>query len=182
MKKILAALCLLFSLSAHAGNIQSATLKASGLTCSMCSKAVYTALSKVAFVQEVQASIRESSYTLRFKKDAAVNLDAIKNAVEDAGFSVAQLLVTVDFSGEAIENDTHLEQGSNTWHFVNVKPQKLTGLQTLTVIDKHFVPAKDFKKYRALTGMSCYDTGYMQSCCSKSRKGRIYHVTLPASV
>ncbi|MEI8142291.1 MAG: heavy-metal-associated domain-containing protein [Chitinophagia bacterium] len=68
------------------------TLVASGLTCSMCSKAIFKSLTKLDFVEEVKVDIEKSTYILSFKTDSKVNLAQIKKAVTDAGFGVKSLV------------------------------------------------------------------------------------------
>ena len=88
--------------------VEKVTLVASGLTCSMCSKAIYQALQKVNVIESVKANIKESSYDITFKKDVAISFDDIRRTVEDAGFSVAKLQVTFNFDNVAVENDKHI--------------------------------------------------------------------------
>src|SRR4051812_48315307 len=76
-----------------------ASLQASGLTCSMCSKAVLKALQKVPFVETVDVDLKKQEYNMAFKNGAAVDFDALSKAVEDAGFSVSSLNVTANISG-----------------------------------------------------------------------------------
>lgn len=71
--------------------ITKATLVASGLTCSMCSKAIFKALTSLDFVAEVKVDIELSKYILTFKSDKKVVIDQIKSAVTDAGFGVQSL-------------------------------------------------------------------------------------------
>lgn len=162
--------------------IKSATLQASGLTCSMCSKAIYKSLIAIPFVQAVQSNIQNSSYTLSFKDGVSVDFDALKKAVTNAGFSVASLKAIITFSNAAIKNDAHIELDGKTYHFLNVKPQTLTGDRQITLIDKNFLSNKEYKKFTKFTTMKCYETGMMESCCSnKNQSGtatRIYHVTI----
>lgn len=75
------------------GDIESVSLTASGLTCSMCSKAIYKSLQKVPSVSKVDVDIENSVYNIFFKKDQEVNLKALEQAVTDAGFSVAKMIV-----------------------------------------------------------------------------------------
>src|SRR5678815_809941 len=91
MKKIIAVVVLAFVTVALQAQFSKATLQASGLTCSMCSKAVKVALEKVSFVQEVKVNIKSQEYTILFKENNNADFDALKKAVEDAGFSVASL-------------------------------------------------------------------------------------------
>ena len=75
-----------------ADKIKKVTLVASGLTCSMCSKAIFKALSKLDFVEEVKVDIEKSMYILAFKTGKKVEIDQIKSAVTDAGFGVQSLV------------------------------------------------------------------------------------------
>src|SRR5690606_16287106 len=123
MKKIiLAVFAALFTVSSFA-QIKSATLTASGLTCSMCSKAIFKALGKVSFVKAVDADIEGSNYNITFKDGDNIVLDDLKKAVENAGFSVAALKVTAHFPPVTIANDAHIEYGGSTYHFLGVDNQ-----------------------------------------------------------
>ena len=170
---------MLGSIITHA-QITKAKLVASGLTCSMCSKSIYEALQRVSSVESVKANIKESSYNVVFKKDAAVNPDELRKAVEDAGFSIAKLQVTVSFDNVEIKNDEHIKVAGINLHFLNVQAQTLSGEKVLTVLDKYFESAKEFKKYAQYTTMKCFATGVMESCCNDKGAGgeRIYHVTI----
>ena len=149
-----------------------ATLQATGLTCAMCSNAVNKALQKVSFVESVKSDIKNSSFDIVFKQNAEINIDALKDAVEDAGFSVGSLKLTGNFTEVAIENDKHVKIGNETFHFLNVSGQVLNGEKTITILDKNFVTEKVFKKYSSATKLSCMQTG-------KTASGeRIYHVTI----
>lgn len=173
-----AILCLAFSSSFS--QIKSASLRASGLTCSMCSKAIFKALQKVPSVQEVKVNIETSVYDLTFRPGAAVSIDEVRKAVENAGFSVAALQVTASFPKMEIANDAHLSIGGINLHFLNVQPQTIQGEHTVTVVDKNFLSAAEHKKYAQFTKMTCFETGHMEACCAKEGQasGRIYHVTL----
>ena len=158
-----------------------ATLQASGLTCSMCSKAVKVALEKVPFVQEVKVNIKSQEYTILFKENNNADFDALKKAVEDAGFSVASFKITGNFSDVSIQKDKHLELDGKNFHFISSGDKVLNGMQTLTIVDKDFLSAKDFKKYSAATKMECIKTGKAGNCCLKDgmhSEERVYHVII----
>jgi copper chaperone CopZ len=181
MKRIfIIALVIVSSLAANA-QFRNASLQAAGLTCAMCTKAINKALEQVPFVQDVKVDIKSSSFLVNFKEGAAVDFDVMKKAVEDAGFSVAKLKLTGDFSKVDIENDAHVQISGKTFHFLNIKSQTLEGEKVITIVDKDFVSAKEYKKYSAATGMSCVKTGRAQNCCVKdgiAADTRIYHVTI----
>ena len=181
MKKILTvaviAITTAFQSFAQVKNIE---LQAAGLTCSICSKAVYKAISAVPFVKEVKANIKTSSYTISLKDENIFDFDALKKAVVGAGFSVAKLTANISFINAVIENDTHLKYFGKTFHFMNVKSQTLNGDYAITMLDKNFVTNKEFKTNSKFTKMKCYESGTMESCCTKPNKigERIYHITL----
>lgn len=179
MKKVffMAALLVAASFSSFA-QIKSASLKATGLTCSMCSKSIFKSLQKISFIQDIKVDIEGSGYDLTFKPGQTVVIDDIKKAVENAGFGVGSLKITAAFPKTEIANDAHLTLGGTNLHFLNIKPQTIAGEKTITIVDKNFLSAKENKKYSQYTKMACFQTGMMAACCSNGPSGRIYHVTL----
>lgn len=181
MKKIISLGVLLFAVIITNAQLTKATLQASGLTCSLCARSINKAVQSLDFVEKVDVNIKESSFIITFKNGQPVDADLIRKKVEGAGFSVAKLQLTGSFDNVSVKNDAHIKLDGKTFHFLNVKEQVLNGEQTLTLIDKNFVSAKDFKKYSAFTKMECYKTGVAGNCCSKEgtdAQARIYHVTL----
>lgn len=181
MKKlfILAAVALL-STGAMA-QFKSAGLQAAGLTCAMCTKAINKSLEKLAFIQSVDVDIKSSTFLISFREGQNVDIDGLKKAVEDAGFSVAKLTLNGKFDPVSVQNDSHVQIGGRTFHFLNIQPQQLQGDRSLVLVDKDFVSAKEFKKVSATTKMNCVQTGKAGSCCTKEGIGdqtRIYHVTI----
>lgn len=157
---------------------KSATLQAAGLTCAMCAKAIGEGLKQVSFIESVKPEIKSSKFIIQFKPGANVDPDAIMKAVEDAGFSVAKLSLTGNFDNVKVGKDAHVSIDGKTFHFINAPSQTLSGEKTITVVDKAFLPAKDFKKYAAATTMACVQTGKAASCCPKESSARIYHVII----
>jgi copper chaperone CopZ len=146
MKKLLFAVAMMISISSFA-QIKSANLTASGLTCSMCSKAIYKSLVKVSTIQNVIVDIKNSSYFITFKQDQNVSLAAIKKAVEEAGFSVAALKVTANFDKTEIGPDSRISLQGGTYRFVKTPKQTIQGVKTFTIVDKNYLPAGEHKKY-----------------------------------
>jgi len=181
MKFIYTCLFLLMVCLSASAQITSGKLQASGLTCAMCSKAVYNALSAVPYVEKVQPDIQQSTYQITFKPDVAVDPDLLARAVTDAGFSIAKLQLTGQFPETTVGKDTHVTLYNQVYHFVNVNAQVLKGKQTITLLDKSFLLPKEHKKYAQYTKMACYNTGTRQSCCPPAvaaQSARVYHVTL----
>jgi copper chaperone CopZ len=182
MKKILFVFAILaFAASNLSAQFKSASLQAAGLTCAMCTKAINNAVEELSFVKKVDVDIKSSTFLIDFREGANVDVDALKKAVEDAGFSVSRLKLKGNFENIAIKNDAHVEIGGKTFHFLNVKDQTLNGESVLTMVDKNYVSAKEFKKYSAATKMECIQTGKASSCCKKEAAEthtRIYHVTV----
>ena len=181
MKKIFFLLVIIITTITSKAQFTKANLQASGLTCAMCSRAINDALKELSFVETVKPDIKNSSFAIVFKQDQQADIDAIKKAVEDAGFFVAKFSITGTFNNTEIKNDEHVVIGGKEYHFLSVKDQVLNGEKSLTVVDKNFVTAAAFKKFCAATAMQCVKTGKAGSCCEKAGLAagtRIYHVTI----
>ena len=181
MKSLITMLLVLFVGFTSSSQVTKVSLQASGLTCSMCSKAVKSALEAVSFVDKVQVDIKSQQYNITFKNGSAVDIDALAKAVEDAGFSVARLKVTADVPNVAVAKDEHIKIGDQYFHFLNAKGQSLNGSTTFTIVDKAFVPAKEFKKYSTASKMECVQTGRAAACCTSdgaAEQARIYHAII----
>ncbi len=116
MKNILFIILTFFTISANA-QVKKVSLQASGLTCSMCSNAIYKALQSVSFVDNVDANIKNSTFEITFKPGANVNFDLLKDKVEKAGFFVAQFWATVHFDNVKVQNDAPV---SCCWQYHDV--------------------------------------------------------------
>jgi len=180
MKNLLISFALLFFIKAEA-QVTKVKLQASGLTCSMCSNAINKSLKSLDVVENVKADVSASSFEITFKSGTAVDFDLLKKKVEDAGFFVASMIVTLNVNQVDVSNDAHVDISGMMYHFLNTNKKQLNGETSFKILDKGFVSAKEFKKNSKLTTMACYQTGYMGACCKdkNSKTGtRIYHVTI----
>lgn len=179
IRLFLIAILFLFNFCATA-QVSKVSIQASGLTCSMCSNAINKALKSIDYVDNVIANIKNSSFDIRFKPNAKVDFDLLKKKVEDAGFFVAKMDVSILLNDVEVANDTHVEIDKTMFHFMNVSQQKLSGEKTIQIIDKGYLTDKVYKKNNKYTNMDCYKTGYMGACCKKLKQSgtRIYHVTI----
>jgi copper chaperone CopZ len=181
MKKILLPLLALFFIIPVFSQVKSARLQAGGLTCAMCARAVYKGLESLKFIDKIDTDLNESAFLINFKDGSNVDIDAIKKAVEGAGFSVASLELTAVFQNTVITTDGHLQLGGNYFHFVGVNNKSINGEQRFRVIDKDYLSAREQKKYTGTTKMECFKTGKAGECCKSSgiqAEKRIYHVTI----
>jgi len=182
MKKLLLVVSILvIAVTNLSAQFKSASLQAAGLTCAMCTKAINNEVAALPFVKKVDVDIKSSTFVIDFREGANVDVDALKKAVEDAGFSVSKLKMKGVFQNLEIKNDAHVNIEGKTFHFLNVKDQTLNGERVLTLVDKNFITSKEFKKYSTATKMECIQTGKASSCCKKEaveNNTRIYHVTI----
>lgn len=158
-----------------------AELHATGLTCAMCNNAINKALQALPFIQSVKSDIKNSSFHVVFREGQEVNPDAMKKAVEDAGFSVGKLELYGNAQALSVGDDKHLTIGKSVYHFVNVGNREVNADTRLMIIDKDFISNKQFKKISASTKMDCIQTGKAGSCCTDAgvpENARVYHVTI----
>lgn len=120
--------------------INSAELLASGLTCSMCSKAIFKALSKLDFVDTVKVNIETSVYQLSFKNDVPVKIEGIRDAVYDAGFAIAKLSISGDWKAKTATKDLSFEDFGYQFKW-QVKANKvLSSTQKVSILNKDVQP------------------------------------------
>jgi copper chaperone CopZ len=124
-----------------------ANLQASGLTCALCSNAINKALQKLPFVASVRPDIKNSSFDVVFKEGDEASIDELKNAVENAGFSVASLKITGNFDNIPLQKDGYTKIGNQAFYFLNASGGSLQGQKTLTIVEKSFMTTSSFKKY-----------------------------------
>ena len=175
-RRILISITVAISTFVHA-QFTKAMLQASGLTCSMCNNAVNKALQKLPFVATVKSDIKNAAFEIIFKRNSEVNIEGLKNAVEDAGFSVAKLKLTGNFDDVQVGNNRNISINGQNFYFLNVKDQVLNGEQTIILIDKDFLTAKEFKKFS-----SALKNNNSQTDTDASKKNSnhpaVYHVTI----
>lgn len=151
MKKILVStIIILFASVIANAQITKAELTATGLTCSMCSKATYKQLIALPEVEKVETDLNKTAFILHFKNGSAVNPGDLKKAVEDAGFAVGELIVVFNFSNQKAENNSSFTQDNITYIFMDTKPDVLTGNVKVKVLDKGFIVEKEYKKLSKL--------------------------------
>jgi copper chaperone CopZ len=161
----------LFIQSSVIAQVQSVSLQARGLTCSMCSRAIYKSLQKVPNVANVQEDIEHSSYHVQFNNPALISPEKLKKAVLDAGFSVAWMEININFHNTEVASDSSLKFNDLIFYFVGVNKQLLNGEKKLLIVDKDYLQEDERKKIT-----STYAPGL-----SGGRGEKIYHVTLSKS-
>lgn len=150
MKKILIISVILFSSMILKAQIIRAKLTATGLTCSMCSKATYKQLASISEVENVEPDLNNTAFIIYFKSGSSVNVNDLKSKVEDAGFSVGELLVVFNFKNQQAENNTSFTMNDITYTFMDTKSGTLNGEINLKVLDKGYVVEKEYQKLSKL--------------------------------
>lgn len=140
-------LCIL-SVTAKAQFI-GAELEVSGLTCSMCSLSTQKSLTTLDFIGLIKPDLNKNIFYIQFKPGKLVNLDAIRQKVVSAGFSVSKLVAIYNFNNLRVSDKfTYTREGA-TYEFIDGHDQLLEGSTRFQVIDKGFVSGKILKKYSA---------------------------------
>jgi len=123
------------------------TLQATGLTCALCSKAIHQSLEKIPFVQKVSARLKESAFEMSIRPGASVDPAQIRNAVEEAGFFVGALYLTLEPNADALSEDLPVKQGDVYYKVMG--PSKGNRTKTYQVLNEHFLTEKAYSKLLA---------------------------------
>lgn len=120
--------------------IKSAEVLASGLTCSMCSKAIFKALSKLDFVDTVKVNIETSVYKLTFKNESKPSIEGIRDAVYDAGFAISKLSISGDWKLNTASKDLAFEDFGYQFKWQVKTNKALTNTQKVYILNKDIQP------------------------------------------
>lgn len=131
---------------ATSAQVTKVSLRASGLTCSMCSNAINKALKTLDFIERIDADVKTYTFEISFKANSNVDFDMIKKKVEDAGFAVSSFIAAIQFNNVQVSKDQPVVMGDKTFMFSNSQDQLLDGIKEIRVIDKGFVSSKEFKR------------------------------------
>jgi copper chaperone CopZ len=139
-----------------AQTIVSAELQAAGLTCSMCSNAIQKALKSIPFVAEVEPDLKSSSFLIQFKDQSNVMIQHLRNAVEDAGFSMASLQMKIINTDSSLSKAQPVLIGKQFLCIADTEAWKVKSMIEVLIIDRFFLTEKKWKQYQKLiTQSSC---------------------------
>lgn len=145
MKPFFFFIAIIFSIVTKA-QVTKVSLQANGLTCSMCSNSIYKSLKTISFIDKIEANIKTSTFEITFKPGGSIDFGILKDKVEDAGYSVAKFVVTLQCWDVKVQSNTPVKIGNITLRFLNLKEQSLNGEKVVRVVNKGFVSAREFKK------------------------------------
>ena len=139
-------LIILFS-STVTAQISKAEIRATGLTCSMCSNAINKQLKSLTDVVEVQTDLNTNTFTVTLKEGNILNPKIFKEQVEKAGFFIGSLVLTTKLNT--------LKQSN--YVLVNEDTTKNSNDIQIQVLDKGYVTDKEFKKLsKSLKNIATY--------------------------
>ena len=131
---LLVALITLFTTISNA-QISKVEIRATGLTCSMCSNAINKQLKSMPEVADVATDLNTNTFTVTLKEGNDLNPKAFKDKVEKAGFFIGSLVVTAKSATIT----------KNFYILINDKKNNTSEVQ-FQVVDKGYVTEKEFKK------------------------------------
>lgn len=181
MKKLIPFFFLLFLAMKSPGQITHGSLQATGLTCALCSNAINKALKALPFIDSVKANVKTSGFAIVFKPGTDVNPDAIRQAVEDAGFFVGGLALTVQLQQPGKSNGGYLKLGQRWFRVLGQHSGSFTGSRVIHLQDKGFLTVKEFRKVSAqwkLPGLETGKAGKDAAAAGIKEGERIYHVRM----
>lgn len=131
---IVALITMLLSTNANA-QISKAEIRATGLTCSMCSNAINKQLKTLPEVVNVETDLNTNTFTVSLKEGNTLSPKVFKDKVEKAGFFIGTLVLTTKSENLNQSPYVLLNKAVNT----NLEIQ-------IQVLDKGYVTDKEYKK------------------------------------
>jgi copper chaperone CopZ len=146
MRQLLFILFLFAEISSVNGQIKHASIQAAGLTCAMCSNAIYRSLSALPFIEEVTPDVEHSSFFIHFKSDKDIHPEAMRAAVEEAGFSVAQFSISIRYNQIVMPSNKNLKIKNMTLNVINGEGVSLEQDVEFIFLDQGFLTDKRRKE------------------------------------
>ena len=155
MKPILFFLCTVLLINTAYAQIKKIDIVATGLTCSMCSNAIYKQLQSINGVDKVEIDLNKNLFTVILKNEHNLSPKDFKDKVEKAGFFIGSMVLYIDYSNLLIDDGKQ----EGIYFFIDTKQQTLNGEKQFRVLDKGYVTAKEFKKLlKSYTKYASYAT------------------------
>jgi copper chaperone CopZ len=151
------ALLLIFSINSKA-QIVKAEIRATGLTCSMCSNAINKQFKALPEVIDVETDLNTNTFIITLNETNELSPESFKEKVEKAGFFIGSLVLNV--KPEAFRNDNSI--------LVNDKKNNVEYMQ-FQVLEKGFVTSKIFKKV---------SKSYPELATYKANNHLVYHIKM----
>ncbi len=124
--------------------MEKAEIIATGLTCSMCSKAIYKQLLKIPEVEKVDTNLEANSFMIYLKKDNHIKPNVLKNKVEEAGFFVGSLIAFLPTNTLVANGFNKLNQENVTFEVLEGSFIKNSISTKVKILDKGFVTSKEY--------------------------------------
>jgi copper chaperone CopZ len=118
--------------------MQKAEIKATGLTCSMCSNAINKQLKAMSGVNTVTTDLNTNSFFVAFENNNTITPKMLKDAVEKAGFFIGSLELTLSAAD--------LKKKESSYVLLDEFVSNNTVDTKVKVYDKGYVTQKEFKK------------------------------------
>lgn len=135
LKNIYFTIIAILFLSTLNAQISKAEIRATGLTCSMCSNAINKQLKSMPEVASVDTDLNANTFTVTLKKDNTLSPKIFKDKVEKAGFFIGVLIISIDAAAIKSTN------------FINVNNSTAVGSDAkIQILDKGYVTDKEYKK------------------------------------
>ena len=146
---LLMVMVLTFAFTQVNAQISKAEIRATGLTCSMCSNAINKQLKSSPGVLTVETDLNTNTFTVTLVENNTLSPKIFKESVEKAGFFVGSLVVTSPSGTIQGSNYILVEDAANP--AAEVKFQ---------VLDEGYVTDKEFKKLsKSLKKVATYNAG-----------------------
>lgn len=144
--RLIITIILLISATMSNAQISKIELRATGLTCSMCSNAIFKQLESIPEVASIETDLNTNTFTAILKEGNNLSPRIFKDKVEKAGFFVGAFIVTA--KPETINNSSYV--------LLNDKSKVDTEIK-FQVVDKGYVTEKEYKKLsKSFKGIASY--------------------------
>lgn len=141
MKIVYIIICLFVTLSSPA-QISKVEIAATGLTCSMCSNAIYKQLKTIRGIDTVMTDLNKNLFIVHIKPNMPLTPQIFREKVEAAGFFIGSMELLMSLPVTEISDNLKVGQ----YTFIDSKAKTETGEIRVRVLNKGYVTTKEYNK------------------------------------
>jgi len=134
-KSVLIVILITLFTTASNAQISKAEIRATGLTCSMCSNAINKQLKAMPEVKNVDIDLNTNTFVVSLSENNSLKPSVFKEKVENAGFFIGSLILTTN--SETIKSSSYIVVEGKKNNSIEVQIQ---------ILDKGYVTDKELKK------------------------------------
>ncbi len=125
----------------------SANVEVAGLTCSLCSNSVEKSIRQLDFVQDIEVNLNDNISEVTFKPGKKVDIGALAQKVQDAGFSVMNMSALFKADQASAKSTDRFTYANDQYVLLDSTQKELRGQVQMKFVGDKFLSRTAYKAW-----------------------------------